>query len=97
MGQTLSREQSIYQGLLEKQTAPVERAASVASEYSSDGLNALPSHDLKLDNTSLRIAVGLRLWLEIVAPHRFNGCNQLHLNIFIGIFFISIKAQIFSI
>ena len=33
--------------------------------------------ELKLDDTSLRIAVGLRLGLQIVTPHNCNGCNQL--------------------
>ena len=71
----------MHQGLLEKQTAPVEKARliAVASEHSSDWMNALPikGSELKLDDTSLRIAVGLRLGLEIVSPHRCNGCNQL--------------------
>ena len=66
--------ESIYQGLLEKQTAPVEKARliAVASEHSSDWMNALPikGSELKLDDTSLRIAVGLSLGLEIVAPYR---------------------------
>ena len=73
--------ESIYQGLLEKQTAPVEKARliAVASEHSSDWMNALPikGSELKLDDTSLRIAVGLRLGLQIVTPHKCNGCNQL--------------------
>ena len=64
--------ESIYQGLLEKQTAPVEKARliAVASEHSSDWMNALPikGSELKLDDTSLRIAVGLRLGLKVVAP-----------------------------
>ena len=75
----------IYQGLLEKQTAPVQwrKPASFqwlqSYKHSSDWMNALPikGSELKLDDTSLRIAVGLRLGLQIVTPHQCNGCNQL--------------------
>ena len=50
------------------------RLIAVASEHSSDWMNALPikGSELKLDDTSLRIAVGLRLGLQIVTPHNSN-------------------------
>ena len=66
--------QKKYYNLLNKQTVPAERARliAVASEHASDWLNAipLPSLGLKLDNTSLRIAFGLRLGSKMVVPHK---------------------------
>ena len=50
---------------MESQTNPSERAhlLTVSSEHASDWLNDMPvpSLGLKLDNTSIRVAVGLRL------------------------------------
>lgn len=67
--------------LLEKQTAPMEKARliAVASELSSDWMNALPikGSELKLDDTSLRIAGGLRLGLQIVTRLVFTKINKI--------------------
>ena len=63
-----------YQQLLDAQTTPTERARviAVASPHASDWLAALPSANLglKLDNTPMRLATGLRLGASIVHPHR---------------------------
>ena len=63
----------IYKDLLGKQSSPVEKARllAVASEHSSDWLNAIPvsALGLKLDNNSIRLAVGLRLGSKICQPH----------------------------
>ena len=58
---------------LENQNSTAEKARliAVASEHSSDWLNAIPvvSLGLKLDNTSLRIAVSLRLGAPLCQRH----------------------------
>ena len=63
-----------YSDLLEKQPLPAERARlkAVASEHSSDWLNAIPISKigLKLDRTGIRIACGLRLGAPLGLPHR---------------------------
>jgi hypothetical protein len=60
--------------LLNQTTDPVERARLLASrsEGSGDWIKALPlsSVGLKLDNSSVRIAVGLRLGTPLVHPHQ---------------------------
>ena len=62
-----------YSELLEVQTLPVEKARlrAVTAEHSSDWLNAIPipALGLKLDNTSFRIACGLRLGTPLCQPH----------------------------
>ena len=69
-----------YSKLLEDLTLPVEKARlrAVAAEHSSDWLNAIPipALGLKLDNTSLRIACGLRLGSPLCQPHNCT-CGQL--------------------
>ena len=64
----------ICNNFLSRETVPAERARllAIASEKSSDWLNAIPVPDLelKLDDQSLRLAVGLRLGCLIVAPHQ---------------------------
>ena len=63
-----------YDQLLESTPAMVEKARirAVASEHSSDWLNALPvpALGLKLDNSSTRIADGLRLGTPLCEPYR---------------------------
>ena len=63
-----------YQQLLSAQTTPTERSCliAVASPHASDWLAALPSANLglKLDNTAMRLATGLRLGASIVHPHK---------------------------
>ena len=63
-----------YNDILNNQTIPAERARlrAVASEHASNWLNALPvpALGLKLDNTSLRMAVGLRLGYALCQPHK---------------------------
>ena len=63
----------IYKGLLDAQTVPSEKARllAIASEEASNWLNAIPvkSCDLKMDDDSLRIAVGLRLGASICIPY----------------------------
>ena len=58
-----------YSDLLESQTAPVEiaRLKAVASDQASAWLNAIPvpALGLKLDNTTMRICLGLRLGAPI--------------------------------
>ena len=70
----------IYEGLLSRESVPAERARllAVASEDSSNWLNAIPVPDLglKMDDQSLRLAVGLRLGSEMVVPHKCT-CGQL--------------------
>ena len=70
----------IYNNFLSRETMPAERARllAIASEESSNWLNAIPVPDLelKLDDQSLRLAVGLRLGCHIVAPHQCI-CGQL--------------------
>ena len=72
--------EDIYKKLLSKETVPAERARllAVASEQSSNWLNAIPVPNLglKLDDQSLRLATGLRLGSELVVPHRCT-CGQL--------------------
>ena len=72
--------QNAYQNLLSKQTSPVEQARlkAVASEHSSEWLNAAPvaSLGLKLDNNSLRVSVALRLGTKICESHKCI-CGQL--------------------
>ena len=62
-----------YSSLLDVQTLPVEKARlrAVASEHASDWLNAIPipALGLKMDNTSFRIACGLRLGSLLCQPH----------------------------
>ena len=66
--------------LLEDCSAPVEKARllAIASEQASDWLNAIPmpTIGLKLDNNSLRVAVGLRLGIKLCEPHQCI-CGQL--------------------
>ena len=54
------------------------RLRAVASEHASDWLSAVPvaSLGLKLDNSSLRVAVGLRLGTKICESHKC-VCGQL--------------------
>lgn len=63
-----------YNDLLSDQTIPAERARllAVASENSSDWLHALPvpALGLKLDDTSMRIACGLRLGAPLCQPYK---------------------------
>ena len=63
-----------YQQLLQDEDNPSEKARllAVASEHSSDWLNALPvpAIGLKLDNVSLRIACGIRLGSNICQPYK---------------------------
>ena len=63
-----------YNDLLEKQVLPAERARlrAVASEHSSDWLNAIPiaKIGLKLDRAGIRIACRLRLGAPLGLPHR---------------------------
>lgn len=70
----------IYQDLLDKQSTPAERARlrAVATDQASAWLNATPmsSIGLKLDNNSVRIAVGLRLGTKLCEPHKCI-CGQL--------------------
>ena len=65
--------EKVYKDLLERQISPYEKARllAVASEHASDWLNAIPvpSLGLKLDNTSIRHACGLRLGTIICQPH----------------------------
>jgi len=51
--------------------ADLARLIALSSRHAGDFLNALPSSAVgtRLDNTSLRIAVGLRLGLNVCAPH----------------------------
>ena len=69
-----------FKQLLDDQTAPVEQARlrSAAAEHSSDWLNAIPvpSLGLKMDNTSVRIATGLRLGSRLCEPYKC-VCGQL--------------------
>ena len=62
-----------YQELLSTQDCPREKARllAVASEHSSDWLNAIPvpALGLKLDDSSLRIACGLRLGTKLCEPY----------------------------
>ena len=62
-----------FDNLLEGMIQPADKARlrAVASDHASDWLNAIPvaSLGLKLDNTSLRIACGLRLGSPICHPH----------------------------
>ena len=62
-----------YKELLMKQDCPVEKARllAVASEHSSDWLNAIPvpTLGLKLDDSSLRLACGLRLGTQLCEPY----------------------------
>ena len=62
-----------HQNLLNAETRPIEKARllAVSSQNSSDWLKALPipSLGLKLDNSSLRIACGLRLGSALCQPH----------------------------
>ena len=62
-----------FSELLEEEILPVEKARlrAVTAEHSSDWLNAIPipALGLKLDNTSLRIACGLRLGSPLCQPH----------------------------
>ena len=66
--------ENMYQELLNNQTSPVEKARllAVASDQASDWLNAIPiaTLGLKLDNNSLRVAVGLRLGTKLCEPHK---------------------------
>ena len=59
--------------ILNAEPKAVEKARllAVASENASDWLNAIPvpSLGLKLDNTSVRIACGLRLGTALCHPH----------------------------
>ena len=59
---------------LTEQTVPAEKARllAIASEESSNWLNAppVPELELKLDDNSLRIATGLRLGAKLVEPHK---------------------------
>ena len=70
-----------YADLLNSQVAPAEKARllAVASERSSDWLNAIPvpALGLKLDNESLRIAIGLRLGTAICQPHKCVNCGNM--------------------
>jgi len=52
-------------------TYNLTRLAAIASHHSSDWLHALPISNcgLRLDNESVRVAVGLRLGLNICVPH----------------------------
>ena len=63
-----------YQDLLDNAETPSEKARllAVASEHSSDWLNAapVPTMGLKLDDMTLRIACGLRLGTPIIHPHK---------------------------
>ena len=63
-----------YRDLLDGTSVQAERARllAVASEHSSDWLHAIPvpALGLKLDNTSIRIACGLRLWSPLCQPHK---------------------------
>ena len=72
--------EKIYQDLLDKQSTPAEKARlrAVASDQASAWLNATPmsSIGLKLDNSSVRVAVGLRLGTKLCEPHKCI-CGQL--------------------
>ena len=63
-----------YRDLLNNCNLQAEKARllAVASEHSSDWLNAIPvpAIGLKLDNTSIRIACGLRLGSPLCHPHK---------------------------
>ena len=63
-----------YYNLLNDQVIPAEKARllAVAAENSSDWLHALPvpSLGLKLDNTSMRVACGLRLGAPLCQPYK---------------------------
>ena len=69
-----------YKSLLEADIAPVEksRLLALAADQASDWLSAIPmpTIGLKLDNSSLRVAVGLRLGIKLCEPHTC-VCGQL--------------------
>ena len=69
-----------FNDLLDSHTLPSERARlrAVASEHSSDWLNALPlpKMGLKLDRAEIRIACGLRLGSAVVDPHKCHNCGE---------------------
>ena len=66
--------QFVYRQLLEEESCPSEKARlhAVASEHSSDWLNAVPvpAVGLKLDDISLRLACGLRLGANLCQPYK---------------------------
>ena len=63
-----------YQGLVRNTTCPTEKARllAVATEHSSDWLNAtpVPALGLKMDNTTLRLELGLRLGSDLCQPYK---------------------------
>ena len=70
-----------YQNLLEKAITPSEKARllAVASPHSSDWLNALPvtKLGLKIDNSGMQIACGLRLGTKMFKPFKCGSCGSI--------------------
>src|SRR5678816_4356010 len=64
---------------------PVDRArlAAACFPHSGDGLTALPitSCGLCIDNEAVRVAVGLRLGLDLCRPHTCRSVSYTHLTL----------------
>ena len=70
-----------YQKLLNSAVTPSEKARlqAVASPHSSDWLMALPvtKLGLKIDNSDMQIACGLRLGIEMFKPFKCGSCGSI--------------------
>lgn len=71
--------QATYNSLLEKASSPQDKARLQAASQKESGawLHALPvsSLGLRLDNSTIRVAIGLRLGIPIVQPHLCHHCD----------------------